>query len=61
MPLNIYNNVNYEEYNGYRLVNPMLAIIDYLNIITNPMSAWEIKFEKRLSRLNYLNLLYKFP
>ena len=61
VPRNIYNKIPYNEINGLIYVNAHWALIDYLRIISDPLTSWEIKLEKRFKRLYLILKNYPFP
>jgi len=60
VPTNIYNRIPYLEIDGYVYVHPQWAMIDYFRIMTDPMTSWEQKLEKRFRRLYLLQKHYPF-
>ena len=61
VPNNIYNKIPYIEIDGINYVHPNWAIIDYLRILTDPMTSWEIKLDKRFKRYFLLQKHYPLP
>lgn len=61
VPKNIYNKIPFIEIDGFNYVHPNWAIIDYLRILTDPMTSWEIKLDKRFKRYYLLQKHYPFP
>ena len=61
VPKNIYNKIPFIEIEGLNYVHPNWAIIDYLRILTDPMTSWEIKLDKRFKRYYLLQKHYPFP
>lgn len=61
VPKLIYNNIPYIDIDGINYVHPTWAIIDYLRILTDPMTSWEIKLDKRFKRYYLLQKHYPFP
>ncbi len=58
VPRNIYNKIPFIEIEGAIYVHPNWAIIDYLRILTDPMTSWEIKLDKRFKRFYLLQKNY---
>ena len=61
VPNQIYNKIPYIEIDGFNYTHPNWAIIDYLRILTDPMTSWEIKLDKRFKRYFLLQKHYPFP
>ncbi len=60
VPRNIYNKIPFIEIDGINYVHPNWALIDYLRILTDPMTSWEIKLDKRFKRYYLLQKHYPF-
>jgi len=60
VPKNIYNKIPFIEIEGINYVHPNWALIDYLRILTDPMTSWEIKLDKRFKRFYLLQKHYPF-
>ncbi len=58
VPKNIYNKIPYIEIEGIIYVHPNWAMIDYLRILTDPLTSWEIKLDKRFKRFYLLQKNY---
>jgi hypothetical protein len=58
VPKNIYNKIPFIEIDGINYVHPNWAMIDYLRILTDPMTSWEIKLDKRFKRFYLLQKNY---
>ena len=58
---NVYNKIPYIEIEGTYYVHANWAMIDYLRILTDPMTSWEIKLDKRFKRFYLLQKYYQLP
>lgn len=60
VPTNIFNKIPYIEIEGINYVHPTWAMIDYFRILSDPLTSWEIKLDKRFKRLYLLQKHYPF-
>lgn len=60
VPRNIYNKIPYIELDGIFYAHPNWSLIDYLRILTDPITSWEIKLDKRFKRFYLLMKHYPF-
>ena len=62
VPSNIYHRMPFKtSKDGLYLIHPHFMWIDYLRILTDPMSSWTIRMEKSYNRFKLLQEHYKFP
>ncbi len=61
VPRNVYNKIPYIEIDGTYYVHANWSMIDYLRILTDPMTSWEIKLDKRFKRFYLLQKHYSLP
>lgn len=61
VPRHVYNKIPFVEIDGSIYVHPHWALIDYLRILTDPLTSWEQKLDKRFKRFYLLQKYYPFP
>jgi hypothetical protein len=61
VPKNIYNKIPFIEIDNIHYIHPNWAMIDYLRILTDPLTSWEIKLDKRFKRFYLLQKNYPIP
>ncbi len=61
VPKNVYNKMPFTTINGFTVIQPILAYIDFLRAFNDPLTSWEIKLEKKFGRYNTLLKYYPLP
>jgi hypothetical protein len=61
VPKIVYFNIPTMVVDGLTIVHPHFASIDYLRILNDPLTSWEIKLEKRVERFYKIMKNYEFP
>ncbi len=61
VPTMIYNKIQFIEIDGIIYTHPMWSVIDYFRILSDPLTSWEFKLDKRFTRLYLLLKNYPFP
>lgn len=61
MPKYIYNKMPHRDINGFVATDPYFMSIDSLRILSDPLTSWEVKLDKRIKRFYLMNKYYPYP
>lgn len=60
MPKYIYDNLPYLKMDGFKIVNPYIAYIDFMRMFNDPLTSSSFRWDKNFERFNTMQKYYPF-